>query len=229
MLTKNGTLSLNCTSCGGYPRPEIKWFHQNELVYNNGSISSDAMTVGTCVIGRLSLTNLSQVYHKDSFFCVAENGFLYNKSSPSVQVLFEPRDKTESCLIFMQPSCICNPNASFRYLLVSSTSTDILQIGDKLRPDTEQGISNPSISGIPIHGFFYKELVTVCSYFIRDHFCGSYNKTTNSWGTSVSEGLPSHVSHSAGVYINESHFWLMGGALESGISADTTLFITNDR
>ena len=74
---------LNCTSCGGWPQPKIHWFHQN-VKMNRENISVVKSDGGNCTKGMIFFPDLEDVYDRDAFACVADNGFRQNKTAEVV-------------------------------------------------------------------------------------------------------------------------------------------------
>ena len=74
-LYKNSSLSLNCTSCGGYPYPRTQFFihttevSQDEVIY----IQNENCTTGS--------VNITSMFDNDNITCMADNRF----GSPSTE------------------------------------------------------------------------------------------------------------------------------------------------
>ena len=76
-LAKNSSLGLNCTSCGGYPLPNITWTWGGQ-----GSVVSTNLTVKEgCVTAALHLENFMHAVYEDKVGCVASNGLKLNSSA----------------------------------------------------------------------------------------------------------------------------------------------------
>ena len=73
--------TLNCTSCGGSPAPQIHWFMNGKLaIIENGTLTFQN---GNCTIGSIYLEGVSD---GDMVTCVARNGFASNRASDSTKI-----------------------------------------------------------------------------------------------------------------------------------------------
>ena len=88
-LLKNSSLVLTCESCGGSPMSTLHWFLEGEYLLHNNTLNSQ---IGDCSVSCLQFNDLTEVYHRDRLYCVAENGFLANKSV-TIQVQLESNGK----------------------------------------------------------------------------------------------------------------------------------------
>ena len=70
-LPENSSLTLNCVSCG-IPIPRIAW-EQNGVRRTTGNVTSSSND--SCTTSILHFHNLDNVLDRDSFVCLAGNGF----------------------------------------------------------------------------------------------------------------------------------------------------------
>ena len=90
-------LTLTCTSCGGWPLPKLTWYQHGEVA-TQGNLTLDQND--TCSIATLHFESVEPVYDHDLFECLADNGFLGNKSA-AVEVMLETGSKYKLLSVFL--------------------------------------------------------------------------------------------------------------------------------
>ena len=114
-----------------------------------------------------------------------------------------------------------------RLLLLTKSSSEVLELGGKLRVPAHliTTVPNITLQHEGFSSFVFKNIITVCGYFENGR-CGSYSVVNRTWSYDLDYGfLPERTNPGSG-FINETHFWVTGGAATS--FQTSTSFITEN-